>query len=51
MSDEYPYFTEMTLEHILKPGYSYADEFEFGRDLVLDGFERVVGQACEQMRE
>jgi hypothetical protein len=28
-------------KHILQPGYSYADEFIFGLDLVLDGLERA----------
>jgi AcrR family transcriptional regulator len=39
--DEYPYLTEIATEHVMKPGYSYANEFEFGLDLILDGLERV----------
>lgn len=39
--DEYPHIAEMISEHILKPGYSYADEFEFGLDLILDALERL----------
>jgi hypothetical protein len=31
----------MIIEHALKPGYDYAEEFEFGLDLILDGFERL----------
>jgi len=31
----------MITEHILKPGYSYAAEFEFGLDLILDGLEKL----------
>jgi AcrR family transcriptional regulator len=38
---KYPYFTEMIVEHALKPGYDYADEFEFGLDLILDGLDRL----------
>ena len=38
---EYPWFAEMLVEHALKPGYSYASEFEFGLDLVLDALERA----------
>ena len=38
-TDAYPHMTELTVEHVLKPGYSYADEFEFGLDLILDGLE------------
>ncbi len=38
---EYPHFTEMIVEHALKPGYDYGDEFEFGLDLILDGLDRL----------
>jgi AcrR family transcriptional regulator len=40
-ADEYPHLTELTIEHVLRPGYDYADEFEFGLDLILDGLERA----------
>jgi AcrR family transcriptional regulator len=36
---EYPHLTELAVEHVLQPGYDYADEFEFGLDLILDGLE------------
>ena len=36
-ASEFPHFTEMVVKHALKPGYSYASEFEFGLDLILDG--------------
>lgn len=39
--DEYPHIAEMITEHILKPGYSYAAEFEFGLDLILDALEKL----------
>ena len=39
--DEYPHLTELTVEHVLQPGYDYANEFEFGLDLILDGLERA----------
>jgi len=29
------------IEHGMKPGYDYKDEFEFGLDLILDGLERL----------
>ena len=44
-ADEYPHLTELTLEHVLQPGYDYGNEFEFGLDLVLDGLERLRGSA------
>jgi AcrR family transcriptional regulator len=40
-ADEYPHLVELTVEHVLKPGYDYGDEFEFGLDLLLDGLERA----------
>jgi hypothetical protein len=40
-ADEYPHLTEFTVEHILKPGYDYGDEFAFGLDLILDGLGRA----------
>jgi AcrR family transcriptional regulator len=39
--DEYPNLEQMLTEHVMKPGYDFGDEFEYGLDLILDGFERV----------
>jgi AcrR family transcriptional regulator len=39
--DEYPHLTELTVEHVLRPGYDYGAEYEFGLDLILDGLERA----------
>jgi AcrR family transcriptional regulator len=44
-ADEYPHLTELTVEHVLQPGYDYGDEFEFGLDLILDGLERLRNTA------
>ncbi len=41
-SGEYPHLTEMAVEHILQPGYSYGNEFEFALDLILDGLDRAA---------
>ena len=38
-SGDYPHLMELVTEHALKPGYDFADEFEFGLELVLDGLE------------
>jgi hypothetical protein len=38
---EYPYLMEMAVEHAMKPGYDYGDEFEYGLDLILDGLKRA----------
>ncbi|MBA2558069.1 MAG: TetR/AcrR family transcriptional regulator, partial [Chloroflexi bacterium] len=32
---------EMLTDHVMTPGYDFADEFEYGLDLLLDGLERV----------
>jgi AcrR family transcriptional regulator len=33
----YPTMVEMAQSYYLQPGYDFADEFEFGLDLILDG--------------
>ena len=39
--DEYPHLVEMLTQHVMKPGYDFGNEFEYGLDLILDGLERV----------
>jgi AcrR family transcriptional regulator len=41
--NEYPNLVEFLNEHVMKPGYDYANEFEYGLDLILDGLERARG--------
>jgi hypothetical protein len=41
LAGEYPYLVEMITEHAMKPDYDYAEEFEFGLHLILDGLERL----------
>ncbi len=36
-ASSFPYLFELTVEHVLKPGYDYGDEFESGLELVLNG--------------
>ena len=38
----YPHLIELTVEHILKPGYRFGDEFAFGLNLILDGLGRAA---------
>jgi AcrR family transcriptional regulator len=38
--NEYPNLAAM-IQHALKPGYDFGNEFEFGLDLILDGIERM----------
>jgi AcrR family transcriptional regulator len=41
-ADEYPHLAAFTLDHVLRPGYDFGDEFEFGLALVLDGLEAAA---------
>ena len=38
----YPHLTELTIQHVLQPGYHYGGEFEIGLDLILDALERAA---------
>ena len=38
---EYPHLAELTVQHVMQPGYDYGNEFLFGLDLILDGLERA----------
>ena len=40
--DAYPYLVEMATEHILRPGYDFGNEFEFGLDLILEALTRAL---------
>lgn len=46
----YPYLTEVATEHVMRPGYDFGDEFEIGRELVLDALDvlRRRGAAEDQ---
>lgn len=37
--DQYPHLAAFTTEHILKPGYDFAAEFEYGLSLMLDALD------------
>jgi hypothetical protein len=43
-ADRWPHLVEFSREHVLKPGYDYSKEFEWGLDLVLDGLQRARDQ-------
>ncbi|MGH3509963.1 MAG: TetR/AcrR family transcriptional regulator [Nocardioidaceae bacterium] len=36
-ASEFPYLFEMTVEHVLQPGYAYGNEFDSGLTVVLNG--------------
>lgn len=44
-ADEYPHLAEIATQFVMKPGYSYLNEFEFGLDLILDALERALNSA------
>jgi len=39
--DEYPYMVEFTSQHVIKPGYSFGNSFEFGLDLIIEGLDQA----------
>jgi AcrR family transcriptional regulator len=39
--ETYPYFAELASEFVLRPGYSYGDEFTFGLRLVLETLDAL----------
>jgi AcrR family transcriptional regulator len=41
----FPYFTEMITGHVMKPGYAFGAEFDWGLELMLDGLERHLSQS------
>jgi len=43
--DEYPHFVELTIDHVLQPGYDYGNEFDFGLDFILDGLDQYAQAA------
>ena len=44
---EYPHLMEMATEHVLKPGYDFGDEFEFGLNMILDALAAALpGNPC-----
>lgn len=43
-AEQFPYLAEFTVKHVLREGYDYGDEFEFGLDLVLDGIEQALAR-------
>jgi len=38
----YPHMVDMATSYYMLPGYDFADEFEFGLALILDGLERAI---------
>ena len=34
---DYPHLVEFASEHVMKPGYDFGEEFDFGLELILAG--------------
>ncbi len=41
-AEQYPHLTELTIEHVLKPGFDFTAEFDFGLNLILDGLASII---------
>jgi AcrR family transcriptional regulator len=41
-TSEFPYLFELTLEHVLQPGYDYGNEFASGLEVVLTGIASLL---------
>jgi AcrR family transcriptional regulator len=41
-ADEYPHLVELATEVVLKPGYDFGNEFEFGLGVILDAMTRWI---------
>lgn len=39
----FPHLMEFSVKHVMKPGYDFGQEFEFGLDLVLDALAGRIG--------
>ncbi|WP_443079228.1 TetR/AcrR family transcriptional regulator C-terminal domain-containing protein [Streptomyces sp. NBC_01498] len=43
-ADAYPHLMELVTEHVLQPGYAYADEFAYGLNLILEALSPGEGR-------
>jgi AcrR family transcriptional regulator len=43
-ASEFPYLFEMTVKHVLQPGYDYSKEFDSGLKVVLDGVTALLDE-------
>lgn len=44
-ADLYPYLIEISVDHVMVPGYDFGEEFDFGLELILDGLEARLGSS------
>lgn len=43
-TDAYPHLVEMVTEYILRPGYDFGDEFDFGLDVILGALTPLLAR-------
>ena len=41
-ANEYPNLAAFVTDHVLQPGYDFAEEFEYGLDVILNGLEQAL---------
>lgn len=44
--EAYPHLAELLTEHVMRHGYSFADEFHYGLDLILDSLAARLADAA-----
>jgi AcrR family transcriptional regulator len=44
-ASEFPYLFELTVEHVLQPGYDYGQEFDSGLRVVLNGIAGMLDES------
>ena len=44
-TEAYPHLAEMLAEQVMGKNFSYADEFDYGLELILDGLEERLGRS------
>ncbi len=49
-ADEYPHLTELTVEHVLRPGHDYGHEYPFRLELILTGLEQASAKVISPAR-
>ncbi|MFV2074298.1 MAG: TetR/AcrR family transcriptional regulator [Thermoanaerobaculales bacterium] len=42
--EAYPNLTAFAVEHVMQPGYSFANSFTYGLDLIIDGLDQASRQ-------
>jgi hypothetical protein len=49
LTEAYPHLAEMLAEQVIGQNFSYADEFDYGLELILDGLEERLGRTAEDV--